>query len=523
MAGPVERPSAESRDLQRRLRRAPPSEDLVAQVLAHVRAALSREEGAEVAGLLDTLIQRRGATAQMLELLGHAHRQAQDLGAAGRAFAAARRLAPAEPMLALAAAQTQYERGLSAAGDFLHAADLLAPNRPDVRRAALRNAAQAMVAEGDAAAAEALLQRELARQPDWLEGHRVLASLLWVTGGGARFADSYSAALAARPDHRPLWLGWFQALAQVRAWPQATEVLDRAEAACGEGPDLRAARLFVATESGAAADEVSRLLELTADLQGDGVNLCRVRALLRQGRGAEVVQLALPLTRGPSAMTFWPYLSLAWRLTGDSRAAWLDGEPPLARAVEVDLAAGERRDLAARLRELHTLSRPYAEQSVRGGTQTDRSLLLRDEPLFRRLRRKLLDAMAAYVADLPPHEAGHPLLGLRRDRLLVEGSWSVRLTGQGHNVAHTHPVGWLSSAFYVSLPPPEQMGPAPAGWIAFGEPPPELGLPLTAYAEIEPRPGRLAVFPSYMWHCTRPFADGERLVVAFDARRGPAV
>ena len=519
MAAPVDRPSAASRDLQRRLGRAPPSDDLVAEVLAHVRAMLSRGEGAGVAGLLDTLIQRRGATAQALELLGHAHRQAQDLGAAGRAFAAARRLAPTEPMLALAAAQTDYERGVSAAGDFLEAADLLAPGHPDARRAALRNAAQAMAADGDAAGAEALLQRELAQRPDWLDGHRVLASLLWVTGAGDRFADSYAAALAGQPDHRPLWLGWFQALAQVRDWPRAAEVLDRAEAACGDGPDLRAARMFVATESGAPAEEVSRLLDLSGDLQGDGVNLCRVRALLRQGRGAEVVQLALPLTRGPSAMTFWPYLSLAWRLTGDGRAAWLDGDPPLARAVDVDLDGRERRDLAARLRELHTLSRPYAEQSVRGGTQTDRSVLLRDEPLFRRLRRKLLDAMAAYVADLPPHEEGHPLLGLRRDRLLIEGSWSVRLAGQGYNVAHTHPVGWLSSAFYVSLPPLEQMGPAPAGWIAFGEPPPELGLPLKAYAEIEPRPGRLAVFPSYMWHCTRPFVDGERLVVAFDARR----
>ena len=91
--------------------------------------------------------------------------------------------------------------------------------------------------------------------------------------------------------------------------------------------------------------------------------------------------------------------------------------------------------------------------------------------------------------------------------------------GQGFNVAHTHPAGWISAVFYVALPEPEQMGPSPAGWITFGEPPPELGLPLKAYAEVEPRPGRLVLFPSYMWHGTRPFADGERLVVAFDMQR----
>jgi hypothetical protein len=35
---------------------------------------------------------------------------------------------------------------------------------------------------------------------------------------------------------------------------------------------------------------------------------------------------------------------------------------------------------------------------------------------------------------------------------------------------------------------------------------------------VEPRPGRLALFPSTMWHATMPFDDGERLVLAFDVR-----
>ena len=32
-------------------------------------------------------------------------------------------------------------------------------------------------------------------------------------------------------------------------------------------------------------------------------------------------------------------------------------------------------------------------------------------------------------------------------------------------------------------------------------------------------PGRLALFPSTMWHGTVPFADGERLTIAFDVAR----
>ena len=33
---------------------------------------------------------------------------------------------------------------------------------------------------------------------------------------------------------------------------------------------------------------------------------------------------------------------------------------------------------------------------------------------------------------------------------------------------------------------------------------------------VEPAPGRLVLFPSWLWHGTRPFGDGERLTVAFD-------
>jgi len=71
-------------------------------------------------------------------------------------------------------------------------------------------------------------------------------------------------------------------------------------------------------------------------------------------------------------------------------------------------------------------------------------------------------------------------------------------------------------AIYVALPEASQMGEPPAGWITFGAPPPELGLALNACQQIEPKRGRLVLFPSTMWHSTAPFTDGERLVIAFD-------
>ena len=67
---------------------------------------------------------------------------------------------------------------------------------------------------------------------------------------------------------------------------------------------------------------------------------------------------------------------------------------------------------------------------------------------------------------------------------------------------------------FVALP--EHAGPEPSGWFALGTPPPELRLDLQPYATVEPKPGRLVLFPSTMWHNTFPFEAGERLTIAFD-------
>ncbi len=77
----------------------------------------------------------------------------------------------------------------------------------------------------------------------------------------------------------------------------------------------------------------------------------------------------------------------------------------------------------------------------------------------------------------------------------------------------------MSSAFYVALPASVLASGdgATAGHIQFGQPLEELGLNLPARRTIRPEPGKLALFPSYMWHGTVPFVDSEpRITAAFD-------
>ena len=187
--------------------------------------------------------------------------------------------------------------------------------------------------------------------------------------------------------------------------------------------------------------------------------------------------------------------------------------------IDLSAALPPLDQLAEHLRTLHEGRGEYLDQSVRGGTQTDGPLFSRIDPLIRQVRAAVVSAVEGYVRNLPPVDPRHPLLGRRRDRpVRFSGSWSVRLRSGGKHSNHIHPQGWISSALYIALPPPSPSGREDAGWFTIGEPDERLGLSIGPSRKIEPVPGRLVLFPSYLWHGTVPFAEGERLTIAFDVR-----
>jgi hypothetical protein len=57
--------------------------------------------------------------------------------------------------------------------------------------------------------------------------------------------------------------------------------------------------------------------------------------------------------------------------------------------------------------------------------------------------------------------------------------------------------------------------------LEIGRPPGDLAIKLEPIASFTPLPGHLVLFPSFLYHGTRPFGSGERLSVAFDAHCAP--
>ncbi len=451
--------------------------------------------------------------ANFWHILGIAYRDLQRMEEALAALEKAHTLAPEAASIALGHVQLLLETGRPSAALFQEA---LKRNPADLR--VIKSLAIALSAEGDSAAAQTLLTQTLAAHPDWIDGHRQLTNLEATSVDGGHFAASYERACAAMPDHLQLRLAWFQAMASAKKWDEARAIIAEGERLMGARPGFAAAKVFIAAESGEAAGDAA-LFEPVAHFLDPGLDLCQVRHALRRGDFGIAEDVCNRNLHGPAANNFWPYLSLIWRLTGNPRAAWLDGAPPYIQAFDLDFTSEELAELADLLRSLHTMEAPYLEQSVRGGTQTDRPLLFRNEPIIQSAKRKILEAVTAYVSALPSADSAHPLLGPPRGPILFEGSWSVRLHGQGFHACHTHPMGWISSALYVSLPAPADLGPEPSGWLSFGTPPPELNLGLQPYHLVKPVPGRLVLFPSTMWHSTVPLSGGERLTIAFDVRR----
>lgn len=488
------------------IRRTDPSDP----VSAYNAGLQALREGLEQEGLKLLEAARRAAPgdARLWQVAGLLHRGLDELEPAIAMLTQAARLAPDDPLIAHTLARAHLEAGLPSIRHF-QTARRLAPADPEI----LRGLVAAVEDEVGPAAAIETLEHILATNPTWIPGLELLMRLRWQCGDREGFMADYERAFAASPQNLGLWHSLIVTLTKADQYEPALELVQRGRGELGPNVIFDANEAVCRSELG-QLEAAEPLFARLAGLDDPTLRVRHVRHLLRAGRPADAAELAWSMAETASAFMFWPYLSIAWRLLDDPRWQWLEGDERLVGVYDLELPSLDA--LAGRLRSLHRTTHQPLEQSVRGGTQTQGNLLQRIEPEIRALRAAIVAAVARHVAQLPPADPGHPTLGVPRGRRVrFSGAWSVRLTGGGHHANHIHPAGWFSSALYVALPD----APEPAGWLTLGVPQAELGIDLPPIRLIEPRPGRLVLFPSTLWHGTVPFEAGERLTVAFDVAR----
>jgi tetratricopeptide (TPR) repeat protein len=433
----------------------------------------------------------------------------QRLEEARDAFDAALKLDPASQTLAEGRARVALALREDSAAEHCARALAFHNSHPERQLSMILTAATEL-----GSAAIPLFEDYLRRNPENTAAHESLAELRAEWGAGDRFVENYLTALREHPTSKPLLMSYWTTLTRAGRFDQALESMDAHRSLFERDRDFAVLEVNIANHAG----RTDRAGELIGRLDGrPDALLARGQYCLQTGEPGEAARLLEFVVRSePDNATAWAFLELAWRLLGDPRHAWLMGQPGLYGARELALSSAQLDQIAAALRTLHrTRSQPIG-QSVRGGTQTAGQLFLRPEPEIALLTDALAAAIRDFVGHLPAADPNHPLLKHRNMGMAFGPSWSVRLTGGGYHAAHFHPNGVLSSACYISLPGAVSDADEKSGWLEIGRPPPELGLDLPPLATFEPKPGRLVLFPSFLFHGTRRFEGGERLTVAFD-------
>jgi uncharacterized protein (TIGR02466 family) len=370
-------------------------------------------------------------------------------------------------------------------------------------------------------------RRTVDLDPANFDAHRNLNHLLWELGRQDGLLASYRRAISMRPADPAIREMAAEAALTFEEWDLAEA--DLAEAARLNPDSLPVARMRVSLLIGRgltaeALDSVRKAVERVPEDQ----ELLRLWAqcALFEAKGVEALEAARRLGR-VNRLNQWAaaYEATALRLLGEPGADYffdynrfvyvIDLDPPEGYA---DIAAFHAELLPA-LRAMHDTVQAPISQTLRHGTQTRENLFDRPHTpaIVRLLGQHVMAATRRFAADLD-WDLDHPFLRRKGMPLDWAGSWSVWLRDQGHHIDHLHPQGWLSGSYYVEIPDCVTDEEAKPGWITFGGV--KLGpngVSLPWEKAVQPKPGRLVLFPSYMWHGTIPITgDAERVTVAFD-------
>ncbi|OXE36099.1 MAG: hypothetical protein CGW95_09755 [Phenylobacterium zucineum] len=384
--------------------------------------------------------------------------------------------------------------------------------------------ARALVAVGRLDEGEQAYRRLIKRRPGEVAWGLELANLVWMRTGDFTAGDTIlleMSQMGAPPV--PILLGradlaraagradlaWDLMIQALRIAPDNVQALLATTQAAVEGQRLGDAEILIRQALGRAPAEPAVLNQAAI------VDL----ALERPQQALDKVRQGL--LKDPNNQSLWAWASVAARQVGDPLYDEICDYNTLVRVFDLPPPKGWP-DLATFLTDLdqalsvqHKYQREPANQSVRGGSQLSHFLKGSDDPAIKAAFELFTEAVNRFLTDLP---AGtDPLRSRKAKTWRFQGAWSVLLRQGGSHATHMHIEGWISSVFYVATPAVSAGAPDKQGWLAIGEPPIMLSPPCPAVTYVEPRPGRLVLFPSYVWHGVIPFkTDDRRLTMAFD-------
>lgn len=397
-------------------------------------------------------------------------------------------------------------------------------HEPDDPRA-LHLLGLALKAQGRLADAIATIEEAVGRAPDYAEALFNLGNTLAQAGRAGDAAARYRQVIALRPDHATARLNLGNVLREGGDLEGAEAAY---RAALERGPGAATAHFGfgnVLQEQGRLDEAIAAYRAALAAEPGAPATLANLAAAeLKRGQAASALEALDAILAGdPRNVRAVSYRTVALEMLGRHDEARAVADPErfvFPTELKVPAGYGDRAAfhaaLVAEVRAHRTFTETWdpRRRAARGGWLAT-GLFVDPPPALGALHTAIRAAIDAISAALPD-DPRHPFLGAK-PRAYTLDAWCNVLLAEGHQAGHIHNLGWLSGVYYVTLPP--GLGDdGHAGWIEFGRP--GYGLPepdAMTLRTLRPREGLIALFPSYVWHRTVPFAgDGERISVAFD-------
>lgn len=374
------------------------------------------------------------------------------------------------------------------------------------------NIANAHYELGDTAAAIDNYKKAIELNPDFLEAHYALNEVLWRAGKKDDYVSSYRKAVQKAPKSIPLRIQYLDSLIKADQFDEATEIVDATI-----GLDPRNATLWHIKAKTLSRlgdpDETLSALRKSIDLEPETIDFRKdlAKIQIKLGRHEEALrQMEIAHEYAPFNQEVLAYLGLCWQLTENPKTSWLLDYEKFIQPFKIPTPPGYaslaefNSALNLALNKFHTDKNQPSDQTLRGGTQSIAGLLDKNVKEIQEARKCFQKIARRYIDGLP-NDPGHPLLSRKSDNVTFAGSFSIRLRDDGFHVNHTHPEGWISSCYYVSLPDEVKAGKDKQGWIKFGESPLDLGVREKIGKIVQPEEGLMVLFPSYMFHGTVPF------------------
>lgn len=442
----------------------------------------------------------------------------------------------------------------------LQAALSAAPDNLDAQ-AALGSALFALSRPAEAASAYAAV---LERAPDAIDVRAHFAVALQQSGAVEQAIEQYRIALAARPNDAYLHFNLGTAHKRLHEFDAAVDAYRRADALAPNDVSVVVALATALLERGLMADAADAFQRVVALDASDAESWCslgytRIRSGNAQGAADAAREFGRRSDPGSGADDL---LSNALLSGGDSDGALEICNRTIARSPaniqshadrSIALAAKGLRDEARQVVDFdrflqvsqiavpagfddieafnsalleHLRAHPdlrfdFSSISCHNG-QTSGEILIEPKGPVAELESILIRAGEDYRQRLG--NAAHPWLQGAPQRTELS-AWCTVLRSQGYQHGHIHPTSWLSGVYYLRLPrrradAAERESPDRAGWIEFGRTPEHY--PAGDQGEIryvDPKPGTLVLFPSFVYHRTVAFdSDDERATIAFDFR-----